>query len=94
MKTNTISQNYTPTFRSPVVPYPEFINSYSVSQTNANKADALTSYPVTALANKLAKSFRMLFTPQITVRANDIKQGIDKVFEETQVVGKTLDKVA
>ena len=94
MKTNSISlANYTPTFKSPVVAYPEFMSGYGVSQTNANKADAMASDPVSALVNKLGKAFRLLFTPEITASANNIKEGIDIVFEDAQV-GKALNAIA
>ncbi|MDD3237015.1 MAG: hypothetical protein PHV37_02830 [Candidatus Gastranaerophilales bacterium] len=92
MKVNTI-KNYTPTFKSSVLPYPEYAKGYSVSQQNAQKTDALASDPVTALVNKFAKAYRLLFTPEITNSANNIKKGIDIVFDDKQV-GQKLNEVA
>lgn len=95
MKTNTITlannnSNYTPAFRTQVVAYPEFQAGYEASQRNANKSDVLANDPISALANKLAKAFRLLFTPEITASAQQIKQGVDIIFDDPQV-GKVLN---
>lgn len=92
MKVNSIN-NYTPTFKGNVLAYPEYAANYPVSQANANKADAFSADPLSALVNKFAKAYRLLFTPEITASANNIKQGIDIIFEDPQV-GKTLNKLA
>ncbi len=93
MKINSLEQNYTPTFKSPVLAYPEYASGYKESVFNATKADAFDNNIASALANKFAKAFRLLFTPEITASAKNIKEGIDLVFEDPQV-GKTLNKLA
>lgn len=92
MKINTISSNNnTPAFKAPVVPYPEFLQGYNSEK--AAKADVVTSDPISALAHKLARAYRLLFTPEISASAQSIKKGIDIVFDDAQV-GKALNKVA
>ncbi len=93
MKVNQILSNYTPTFKGSVVPYPEYGSNYGVSQINATRADAFSSDPLTALVNKFAKAFRLLFTPEITASSKQIKEGIDLLFDDPKI-GKELNKLA
>ena len=92
MKVNTIPNNYTPTFKGSVA-YPEYRDNYVISHKNAKKADALSTDPLSALVFKFAKAFRLLFTPEITATSKEIKEGIDILFEETQI-GKEINKIA
>lgn len=91
MKVNRIPNNYTPTFKGSVA-YPEFSNSYGISQVNAKNADALSTDPLSALVYKFAKAFRLLFTPEITASSLDIKEGIDSIFDDNDI-GRELYKV-
>ncbi len=91
MKINKIPNNYTPTFKGSVA-YPEFKHSYSVSQKNADKADALSTDPLSALVYKFAKAFRLLFTPEITASSKQIKEGIDTLFDDN-TIGRELYRV-
>ena len=95
MKVNSVQYNrISPLFKGEsVVPYPELYCRYQQSDLNASKADALSSDPLTALLNKFAKAFRLLFTPDVNKEAKNIQNGIDALFEGSNI-GNNLDKVA
>lgn len=94
MKINAINNiNYTPNFKGSAVAYPEFLKDYSASEKNAYRADAYTSDPISALVNKFAKAYRLLFTPEITASSKNIKEGIDTLFD-APIQGKQLNITA
>lgn len=96
MKINGIlNNNYTPTFKKleDVVAYPELLEYYDISEINAAKTDVLSTNAIVALGNKLAKAYRLLFTPDVTSEANRIQEGIDTLFDEPKT-GQILDTAA
>lgn len=92
MKINSIqTNNYKPLFKGDVVAYPEL--NYTYSDLYATKSDALSTDPVSALLNKFAKAYRLLFNPAVDKEAKNIQEGIDTLFDNAEI-GKNLNKIA
>lgn len=92
MKVNGIAnnqyKNYKPAFKKleDVRYSPELLEYYDISEIDAYN-------PLNIIVDKLTKAFRLLFSPKNTATANDIKEGIDIIFDDQQT-RKVLDKVA
>lgn len=86
--TNNQYNNYKPAFKNleDVIYSPELLEYYDISEISAYN-------PLSVVVNKLAKAFRLLFSPKNTATPSDIKEGIDILFDD-QKTGQTLDKVA
>ncbi len=92
MRIDAIKSNtYTPTFKNndTIVPYPEL--SYRKSRINVYEADPFES-GFKSFLGKFGKAYRLLFTPEVDRKAQEIRYDIDKIFDKTK--GNNLNAIA
>lgn len=93
INTNNINKPIFKGYLTRPVAYPEFYESYIISEKIANDTDSVKSNPLTAFWNKVASAYRLIFKPDINKTGEDIQRGIDTVFE-LEKEGKNLNRIA